>query len=178
MIKSLSIIIPFFNESKRINESLKKIKNFLHKNKTKIEIIFVNDGSEDSSLEILEKFLKRDNLLRSKFKIINLPDNIGKGGALKAGVIKSKNQWILTSDLDFSVDLEEIKIWIKKNYINNTCDIYFGSRELESSIVDSKFYRKFLGFFFRFFSRLFLGLNFRDTQCGFKLYKNSCGRKS
>lgn len=177
MIKSLSIIIPFFNERKRINESLKKIKNFLHKNKTKIEIIFVNDGSEDSSLEILEKFLKRNNLIRSKFKIINLPDNLGKGGALKAGVVKCKNQWILTSDLDFSVDLEEIKIWIKKNYINNTCDIYFGSRELESSIVDSKFYRKFLGFFFRSFSRMFLGLNFRDTQCGFKLYKNNVAKK-
>ena len=177
MIKSLSIIIPFFNESKRINESLKKIKNFLHKNKMKIEIVFVNDGSEDDSLEILEKFLKKNNLSKSKIKIINLTNNIGKGGALKEGVKKSKNQWILTTDLDLSVDLEEIKIWMKKDLINNTCDIYFGSRELDDSIVKSKFYRKFLGLFFRLFSKLFLGLDFRDTQCGFKLYKNSVAKK-
>ena len=59
MIKSLSIIIPFFNESKRINESLKKIKNFLYRNKMKTEFIFVNDGSKDNSLEILKKFSKK-----------------------------------------------------------------------------------------------------------------------
>lgn len=177
MIKSLSIIIPFFNESKRINESLKKIKNFLYRNKMKIEIIFVNDGSEDNSLEILKKFLKKNDVFRSKFKIINLPKNIGKGGALKEGVKKSQKQWILTTDLDLSVDLEEIKIWIKKEFINNACDIYFGSRELENSIVKSKFYRKFLGFFFRLISKIFLGLDFRDTQCGFKLYKNIVAKK-
>ena len=177
MIKSLSIIIPFFNESKRINESLKKIKNFLYRNKMKTEIIFVNDGSKDNSLEILKKFSKKNNLSSSKCKIINLPSNIGKGGALKEGIKKSKNQWILTTDLDLSVDLDEIKIWIKKNFINNTCDIYFGSRELDDSIVDSKFYRKFLGFFFRLFSKLILGLDFTDTQCGFKLYRNSVAKK-
>ena len=66
---------------------------------------------------------------------------------------------------------------MKKDFINNTCDIYFGSRELDDSIVKSKFYRKFLGLFFRLFSKLFLGLDFRDTQCGFKLYKSIVAKK-
>ena len=60
MIKSLSVVIPFFNESKRINKSLGKIKKFITKNKKlRIEIILVNDGSADSSSEVINTFLKK-----------------------------------------------------------------------------------------------------------------------
>ena len=65
MISSLSIIIPIFNEEKRILESLFKIRFFLNKikKKIKIQIIFVDDGSTDNSILILEQFLKKNKIL-------------------------------------------------------------------------------------------------------------------
>ena len=178
MIKSLSVVIPFFNESKRINKSLGKIKKFITKNKKlRIEIILVNDGSADSSSEVINTFLKKNRSLKSKLKILNLKQNLGKGGALKKGVLASKFDWILTSDMDLSVDLFELNKWIKKGELNFNCEIFFGSRELKDSVVITKFYRRFLGIFFRIFSDLVLGIKQRDTQCGFKLYKKSAARK-
>ena len=114
MISSLSIIIPIFNEEKRILESLFKIRFFLNKikKKIKIQIIFVDDGSTDNSILILEQFLKKNKI---KNKIIKLKSNLGKGAALKAGVLKCDYAWVLTCDLDMSVTLHEIIKWQKKN---------------------------------------------------------------
>ena len=178
MIKSLSVVIPFFNESARINKSLGKIKKFIIKNKRlKIEILLVNDGSTDSSLKAISTFLKKNNSMKSKIKILNLKSNLGKGAALKKGVLSSKFEWILTSDMDLSVDLFEINEWVKNGVLNYNSQIFFGSRELSDSIVITKFYRKFLGIFFRIFSDLVLGIKQKDTQCGFKLYKKSVAKK-
>ena len=178
MIKSLSVVIPFYNESARINKTLNEIKNFINKNKKiKIEIILVNDGSTDQSLEFIKIFLNKNRLLKSKVKNLNLKQNIGKGGALKKGVLISKSEWILTSDMDLSVSLFEINSWIKKGLLNFKSSIFFGSRELNDSIVITKFYRKFLGIFFRIFSNLLLDIKLRDTQCGFKLYKKKVAKK-
>ena len=152
MIKSLSVVIPFFNESARINKSLGKIKKFIIKNKRlKIEILLVNDGSTDSSLKAISTFLKKNNSVKSKIKILNLKSNLGKGAALKKGVLSSKFEWILTSDMDLSVDLFEINEWVKNGVLNYNSQIFFGSRELSDSIVITKFYRKFLGIFFNLF---------------------------
>ena len=134
-INSLSVIIPIFNEEKRLINSLKKIKKFI-RNK-KIEIIFVNDGSTDLSQKTIQTFVK-DN---KKTKIINLKKNIGKGGALKEGIKIAKYKWILTLDLDLSVPITEILLWFKNKYINNKYSVYFGSRSNKKSKVRSKIYR-------------------------------------
>tara|TARA_B100000886_G_scaffold335833_1_gene293610 strand:+ start:1661 stop:2389 length:729 start_codon:yes stop_codon:yes gene_type:complete len=178
MIKSLSVVIPFYNESVRINKTLIEIKNFINKNKKiKIEIILINDGSTDKSLELIKTFLNKNRSLKSKVKTVNLKINIGKGGALKKGVLTSKSEWILTSDMDLSVSLFEINSWMKKGLLNFNSSIFFGSRELNDSKVITKFYRKFLGIFFRIFSNLLLDIKLRDTQCGFKLYKKKTAKK-
>ena len=176
MISSLSVIIPIFNEEKRIIESLKMIKKFLTKikKKIKIQIIFVDDGSVDNSILLLEKFLIKNNINN---KIIKLKKNLGKGAALKAGVLKSDYKWILTCDLDMSVTLYEVLKWLKNKYINNNYKIYFGSRKHSDSIVNAKIYRKILGNFFRFIVKFFLKINMNDTQCGYKLYKREIAKK-
>lgn len=176
MIKSLSIVIPIFNEEKRILESLFKIKNFLNKikKKIKIQIVFVDDGSTDNSILLLEQFLKKNKINN---KIIKLEKNSGKGGALKVGVLKCDYTWILTCDLDMSVALYEIIKWLKKKYINNSCNIYFGSRKHKESMVDAKIYRKILGNIFSFIVKIFLNIKMNDTQCGYKLYKNKIAKK-
>jgi dolichyl-phosphate beta-glucosyltransferase len=171
MIKSLCIIIPFFNEEKRIKSCLEKINKIKKKD---IEFILVNDGSYDKSIFIVKKFLKRKS---NNIKLINLKKNIGKGYALKSGVKEAKSEWILTSDLDFSVPLDQIFNWIKMKYLNKNCYIYFGSRGHKKSIVKAKLYRIFLGKIFRFIINILFKINMHDTQCGYKLYKKKIAKK-
>ena len=176
MISSLSIVIPIFNEEKRILNSLSKVKFFLYKfqKKLKTQFIFVDDGSTDKSLVLLKKFLERNFI---KNKIIILKKNRGKGAALRAGVLNSNYSWVLTCDLDMSVPLNEVSKWIKKNYIEKNCEIYFGSRNHNKSIIYAKIYRKILGNIFKLIIKFFLRIKIRDTQCGYKLYKNRIAKK-
>jgi len=174
MIKSLSIVFPLFNEEKRLSKLLQKIKKFLFKNELNIEFIFVDDGSTDESLKLLKNF-KKTNLRKIKFKIISYKKNKGKGYALKKGVLKASNKWILTMDIDLSVAFSQINQWIKKEYITKNIGIYFGSRLLKNSNVNSKKYRVYMGTIFNFILNILINKKFKkinDTQCGFKLYKS------
>ena len=176
MISSISVVLPFFNEEKRIKKSLKEINNFIKKNKKiNIEIIFVNDGSNDKSSKILKEFIK----LKKKMliKLIEYKKNLGKGRALKTGIFKAKYKWVLTTDIDMSVPLSQILKWNYKNYLTNKYSVYFGSREHKDSKLDYKFHRKFLGYIFRFYSKILLGINLKDTQCGYKLYRTKVAKK-
>ena len=173
MIKSISIVIPFYNEKKRILSCLNQIKKFKNK-KIITEFILVDDGSNDGTDLIIKKFLKKNYI---KGRLIKNKKNMGKGYALKMGVLKSKNQWVLTTDMDMSVPLKQILIWIKKKYLKNEYSIYFGSREHNRSTVEAKLYRKILGNIFRILIKSLLKIKIKDTQCGYKLYKNAICKK-
>lgn len=178
MIKSLSIVLPVFNEEKRLDKTFFHIEKYLKRTKIKnLEFIFVNDGSIDKSKKLLINFVKKKSKGITK-KLIDIKKNIGKGAALKAGVKEAGFQWILTSDIDFSVPLFEIERWQQKKLISDRKFVYFGSRAHQKSKVESKFYRKFIGEFLRIFISLFLGISIRDTQCGFKLYDKLTAKKN
>ena len=88
MINSISVVLTFFNEEKRIKKSLKEIDSFIKKNKKiNIEIIFVNDGSYDKSSKILKEFIKLKK--KTRIKLIEYKKNLGKGRALKTGIFKA-----------------------------------------------------------------------------------------
>lgn len=179
MIKSLSIIFPLFNEEKRISKLLREMTKFLFNNKLNIEFIFVNDGSTDASLELLKNF-RKTNQKKINFDIISYKKNKGKGYALKQGVLKARNEWILTIDIDLSVKISQINQWIKKKYIKSEIDIYYGSRLLNNSNVDAKKYRVIMGRIFNLMLNLIINKKFikvNDTQCGFKLYKSNIAKK-
>ena len=176
MIKSLSIIIPFYNEEKRINDAIVEIDNFLSQTKIKTEIIFVDDGSIDNSKILIEKYIESKKSEFNLFKLISYKENKGKGYALKQGVLNAKLDWILTSDIDFSVPLNQITEWEDKKFLSNLYQIYFGSRQHPDSIVISKFYRNILGSILRIMINFILGIKIRDTQCGFKLYEVKVGK--
>lgn len=172
MIKSISIVIPFYNEKKRIFNCINEIRKFKQK-KISTEFIFVDDGSKDGTDLIVKKFLK-------KFKVGKLlinSENKGKGSALKLGVLQARNEWILTTDVDMSVRLNQILIWAKNKYLKENCGIYFGSRDLKDSKVQARIYRKVLGIIFRFIIKTLLKIKIKDTQCGFKLYKKKIAKK-
>lgn len=158
---NLSIVIPAYNEEKRIIPTINKIYEFF-KDNLDFEIIVVNDGSVDKTSNLLLK-LGKDNL-----KVIEHKANLGKGAAIKTGAIYSKGSLILIIDADCSGSLLSYKDLEKA--INNNCSIAIGSRALVESKIKAKLSRKIIGRIFASYINLLFGLQIKDTQCGFKLF--------
>jgi len=176
-VYSLSIIIPLFNEEKRLLKSLIKLDKFIKQNKKKnIEIIFVNDGSTDTTNKIIDLFIK-ENKKDIKFSLIKYKKNVGKGYAIKKGILKSKKNWILICDADMSVNPNQFNIWYNSDKIIDKNKAYFGSRRHKKSNVKSSTIRKFLGYFFIIFIRILFFIKLRDSQCGFKVFHKSYALK-
>jgi|TARA_B100001079_G_C16339417_1_gene482821 dolichyl-phosphate beta-glucosyltransferase len=172
---SLTIIFPFYNEENRINKSLDKISKFVKFNiSLDLEIIFVNDGSNDRTDKIIHEFLEIND--KKIYKYFKENKNMGKGYALKIGVKNAEKDWILTSDIDLSVPLEQIKLWKDKNKIEADSKVYFGSRNVGDSKVVKKFYRFILGTIFNNLIKFLFKININDTQCGFKLYEKEIAK--
>ena len=174
---SLSIIIPLYNEQERILKSLEILRKYIKKNrKNKIEIIFVSDGSTDQTNNIIRLFIKNNKKIKLLF--ISYLKNVGKGFAIKKGILKSKKNWILICDADMSVSPNQFNTWFKNNKIIDKNVAYFGSRRHEKSKVKTSISRKFLGMWFIVFIRLLLRINLKDSQCGFKVFHRSYAIKA
>jgi len=174
---SLSIIIPLYNEEKRLLKSLIKLEKFIKKNKkSNVEIIFVSDGSTDTTNNIINLFIKK-NKRNIKSSLIKYKKNIGKGYAIKKGILKSKKNWILICDADMSVNPNQFNIWYNKNRIIDKNKAYFGSRRHKKSNVKSSIIRRFLGYFFIIFIRILFFIKLQDSQCGFKVFHKSYALK-
>jgi dolichyl-phosphate beta-glucosyltransferase len=171
---NISIVLPFYNESKRITNIFKPIIN-LKKKIRNIEFIFVNDGSVDSSINLINDFIKKNKI--KNFKIISYLKNKGKGHALKMGVLNAKYEWILTSDIDLSVELDYFLNWFNLNKLkDNTA--YFASRNNSGSKIKTILVRKFIGSILQYFVNIFVDKNLMDTQCGYKLYNKKYALKT
>ena len=177
LFKKLSIVIPFYNESKRVKNTFEIIKKFIKKNKINIEIVFVNDGSTDNSANLVKKFLSRVRSKKVKYKLISYKKNVGKGFAIIQGIKRSTSPWILTCDFDMSVLPSTYKDWLKKNYIVKKKCAYFASRNLKKSQVKTLWIRKFYGLFFKSLIKFLFNIKLKDTQCGYKLYNSSYIKK-
>ena len=174
---NLSIVFPVYNEEKRLKKTLPLLKKFLKENKKKnVEIIFISDGSHDLTNFIIQKFVFT-NSKKFKIRFIKYQNNIGKGYAIKTGVLNSKNKWILICDIDFSVHPNQFLIWKKNGQINQNYTSYFGSREHKSSKIKASKFRVFLGFFFKKIIKILFDINLSDTQCGFKVFNKSYSKK-
>jgi len=179
MINSLSIVFPVFNEQSRIKNSLNKIKKFIKFSKLKyIEVIFIDDGSTDRTYFIINNFiLAFKNNKKIRLFLIKNSKNLGKGHSLKRGILQARAEWILTSDIDLSVNINQYQEWFKKKLLEKNCFIYFASRNHPDSIVQKTFSRYLLGQVFRFLILFLFKIKFYDTQCGYKLYKNTIAKK-
>jgi dolichyl-phosphate beta-glucosyltransferase len=163
----LSVVIPAYNEEERIVQTLTAITANLRKKDFRSEVIVVDDGSEDRTAELAAEALRGTDDAR----IIRLPQNSGKGAAVKEGILHAKGAFVLFSDADLSTPFEEIEKfwpWIEQGY-----DVIIGSRALPSSDIQvrqSRF-RELMGKTFNVFVRLLLMKDIPDTQCGFKLFR-------
>lgn len=160
----VSIVIPAYNEEKRINKTLPHVINYVKalgkKEDIKTEIIVVNDGSKDGTLGVLSSF-------KDDITIISYSLNMGKGYALKQGIAKASGDYIYIADADFSTPIEYMEHFLK-NITKYDCVI--GSRALGKENVKLSILRKLLGKTSNLLIRGILGLKFKDTQCGFKMF--------
>tara|TARA_Y100000310_G_scaffold130047_1_gene129217 strand:- start:1240 stop:1947 length:708 start_codon:yes stop_codon:yes gene_type:complete len=159
----LSIVIPIYNEEKRVKESILQINSFLKNNQNidNYEIICVVDGPTDKTREILES-INLENL-----KLTEKRENKGKGYSTKQGMLLAKYPYALFTDTDLATPLEELNKFIP--YVKDY-DIIIASRHLKESEVERSPWRVIIGKVFVLFNRLVLNLNIQDTQCGFKLF--------
>jgi dolichyl-phosphate beta-glucosyltransferase len=166
MTPNLSIVIPVYNEEKRLPNNLKKIISFLNKKKTTYEIVIIDDGSIDRTKDFIKKIQKRNKRI-----ILAVHDkNLGKGAAVKTGMLSSKGKLVLMTDCDLSTPIEELDTLLP--HIKNH-DIVIGSRRLQEKKLGRlpERYRTFLGDIYYEMLRMVLLPSVKDTNCGFKLFK-------
>lgn len=172
----LSIILPCYNESKILKENITKIIEYLQSiSFTSYELVVVNDGSKDFTLD---KIIEVKELYPELIKVVHYKDNKGKGYAVKKGILEANGKYILFMDMDLSTDLSAIKDCLdltKKEEVS----IIIGSRRLKESnlVVSQGFLRKFIGNSCKIYTNLKLGLKIKDTQCGFKFFEKNIAKK-
>lgn len=169
----LSIIIPAYNEEKRLPKTLKSTLLFLESQNYESEVIIVNDGSSDGTKKAVEAF-SRDGF---NLRYIEYLPNRGKGYAVKRGMLEAKGEFRLFMDADYAVPIEFLGTFL--SMINHKYDIVIGSRGLRQSQIESHqpFFREFVAKTFGVIQRIILGLPILDTQCGFKLFTKEAAEK-
>lgn len=162
-----SIVIPAYNESARLGGTLEKVLAYVHSRGWNAEVIVVNDGSRDNTSEIARQFAEKDPMVR----IVDNPGNRGKGYSVRNGMLHSRGRIVLFSDADLSSPIEEATKLIAA--LDAGADISIGSRWLraETQTQRQPLHRQIFGRVFNLLLRLSLGLQFADTQCGFKAFK-------
>lgn len=170
----LSVIIPTFNEEKRVPKTLKEIDSYLRKQSYNWEIIVVSDGSTDKTCEVVEKMKSEIPNL----KLICEKENRGKGYGVKRGMLEAKGKFRLFADADNSTPIKEIeKFWPE---FEKGADVVIGSRDLPGAILDppQPLFRRFVGEGFKYLRKIIVGLwEIEDTQCGFKCFKGEVAEK-
>ena len=169
----LSLVIPCYNESARIDLMLSGLAEFEEKWSGNYEVIIVDDGSKDETAAKIEQAIdSKYDFLKTKVKIERMPANGGKGSALKAGVALAQGDFILTLDADMSTRPVELINWLRKDkdLFSGEETIYIGSRKHVDGKIEALKSRKFIGGVFNGIVQVFTSLRLKDTQCGFKLY--------
>lgn len=168
----LSIVIPVYNEEKRLGPTLDKIKAYLEKQAWPREIVLVDDGSRDGGIALARQQLEG----REEYRVISYGSNRGKGYALKQGMIASRGEYVLFTDADLSTPIEELdKMW---QWFEQGFDIVQGSRKMPGASVErhQPWLRENMGKVFTALSNIIANVNVRDVTCGFKAYRGEVAR--
>jgi dolichyl-phosphate beta-glucosyltransferase len=162
-----SIVIPAYNESARLGATLQKVLAYVQAQGWDAEVIVVNDGSRDNTADIVRRYAEKNPAVR----LVENPGNHGKGYSVRNGVLHARGRIVLFSDADLSSPIGEAQKLLQA--LEAGADIAIGSRWLraETQTQRQPLYRQVFGRVFNLLLRLALGLQFKDTQCGFKAFK-------
>ncbi len=169
----LSIVIPAYNEERNLKRGvLNEVVDYLQDVDFSYEVVIVDDGSSDKTVELVEKFIKG----KGEWKIIKAPHS-GKAKTVMRGLLDAKGEVAVFTDMDQATPLNQIENFFPKFFAKggpaSGWDIVIGSRHGRAG---APFLRKLTAWGFAFLRNIILGLPFQDTQCGFKAF-NEKSRK-
>ncbi len=175
MTLSLSIVVPAYNEGARLAQSMHAVVTYLNGYAPDAELIVVDDGSTDKTANVAREELANARDLRTS--VISYQSNLGKGRAVRLGLLASRGDIVLFTDADLSTPITEAPKLIDP-IARGECDLAFGSRALDRSLigVHQPWRREQGGRVFNLAVRLATRLPFWDTQCGFKAFRMSTCR--
>jgi glycosyltransferase involved in cell wall biosynthesis len=161
-----SIVIPAFNESARIPATLEEVVACVRRHGWDAEVIVVNDGSTDNTVEVVREFART----APEVRLIENPGNRGKGYSVRSGLLQALGEVVMFTDADLSAPMDEAERLFAA--IAAGADIAIGSRWLEKGRQTHRqpLYRQFFGRCFNAVTRFVMGLHFADTLCGFKAF--------
>jgi glycosyltransferase involved in cell wall biosynthesis len=171
-MRSVSIVIPAFNEEARLGPTLAEIIRFISRENWRAEVLVVDDGSSDRTAQIVEGFALNYSMIR----LVRNDRNRGKGHSVRHGVQEASGDVVFMMDADLAVPMTECQKLIAA--INAGFDVAIGSRALDERLerVRPPFYRRVCSSAFRTMVRILLGLYFKDTQCGFKAFTREAAK--
>lgn len=156
----ISAFFPAYNEALNVGELAKKTSSVLAKICEDYEVIVVNDGSKDNTIEVVTGIMKSD----PKIKLITHEINKGYGGAVRTGLSAAKFEWVFFTDGDGQFDVAEIPLLVE---LSKTCDLAVGYRIKRADPI----IRKLNAFMWGSLVKLLFGFKVRDVDCAFKLIK-------
>ena len=161
----LSLIIPAYNEGKRLPKTLPQIIDFVESQAYPIEVIIVNNNSSDDTRQIADDFAGRHSFIRT----FDEPRQ-GKGAAVRAGMLAAHGQYLFMADADLSMPISEVSKFLPP--LLEDYDVAMASREVKGAVrYDEPTYRHFMGRVFNLVVKLLAVPGFQDTQCGFKCFR-------
>ena len=162
----LSIVVPAYNEARRIRETLAELCRFEKSAPYPMELIVVDDGSTDQTVDTVTQF--------PGVRLVRNDRNHGKGFTVRHGVQEARGEFVLFTDADLSTPIAEVGKLLSA-LESSVADAAVGSRALQRELigVHQPFFRETAGRFFNLLVRTFTGLRLHDTQCGFKLFRRS-----
>jgi glycosyltransferase involved in cell wall biosynthesis len=171
----VSIVIPAYNEEKRLPRTFERIRDYLRVRPTNAgvaahgsiitEIIVVDDGSQDNTAEVVASWRAALPGLR----LVSNDTNRGKGYSVRHGMLEATGRIALLTDADLSAPIEEMEKLLEAL---DSADIAIGSRAMDRALIETRQsrLRELAGIIFNALVRVITGVNFRDTQCGFKAF--------
>jgi dolichyl-phosphate beta-glucosyltransferase len=168
-----SVIIPAYNESNRLRPTLDELLRYFEQRNSDAEILVVDDGSRDDTRDIVREYARA----HSQVVLIENPGNRGKGYSVRNGMLHARGDICLFTDADLSSPIGEAQKLF--DAIAAGADIAIGSRWLRADLQTERqpLYRQLFGRIFNLVLRIFLGLNFADTQCGFKAFRREAAQQ-
>jgi len=163
----LSIIVPAFNEEKRLPKTLDHICRYLRSRQLRAEVVVVDDGSTDRTAKVVDD--ARAGF--AELRLLSNGRNRGKGFSVRHGILEARGEFVLFTDADLSTPIEEVEKLLAA--LGDGYDVSIGSRAVDRRLIEvnQSAFREQAGIIFNRFVRKITGLPFQDTQCGFKAFR-------